>query len=318
MSLAKLNEFIRALLFGHVYYKIPKDDIVHQLVLDMDTNVQDIIKNGGLLFSITQDLNNVINYLKEGNAHFHDGSKPPTLKLTSNIVKSFFNQLSVLSKGNLDLGIVANSYQQQVEKDLTFLDTMIRKKSVLKLPLQGLEKIYYNNKLFKDIIILYDIKCKTLGRIIDPFSLVLSLHNNFVDSIHWQSEKALKLFCQHFPKNALSIQIKNLLKSTITSFLNAEQESIELLDNIEYKKFIQNVNFINDRIEKVEHKHAPPKLIDLFHRLLALTKMDTLWIQENIPIHKPELDHFIFNLYLKNVELERENELLKALKRFKI
>lgn len=317
MSLAKLNEFIRALLFGHTAYKIPKDEVIHQLVFDINTNVQEIIENGGLLSSITQDLENVITYLKEGNAHFHDGAKLPSLKLTSNIVKSFCNELSVLSRGNLDLGIVANSYQQQVEKDLKFLDTLVRKESVLKLPLQGLEKINIPNKMFQDVIILYDVKCKALGRIIDPFSLVLTSHDGFVDSIHWKSEKALKLFCSHFPKNALSIQIKNLLKSTVTSLLNADQESLDLLDNIEYKKFIQNINFINERVEKVELKHAPPKLIDLFHRLLALSKLDTLWIQEDIPIHKPEQDHFVYNLYFKNVELERENELLKALKRFK-
>lgn len=312
MSLAKLNEFIRALLFGHVDYKIPKDNVVQQLVEDMNTNVQEIIRNGGLL-DITGDLDTITQFLEECNAHFHYGSEPPpVLHLKSNIAKMFFNQLSVICKGNVELGIVANSYQKQKELDLTYIEDMIRNKSVVTLPLQGLEQVHLTNNIFKNVLILYDVKCKSLGRVIDPFSLVLSHHQDHADAVHWQSKESLKMFCRHYPKHKLAIEINNLLKSSLTAILNADEEMLPFELNNEFRKFFYNVNFINERVEKVETKYTPPKLIDLFLRLLALTKMDNLWIQENIP-PPPQSNQYVLDLYLKNVELTRENELLNGL-----
>lgn len=305
-------KFMRALLFGKTNYEIPNHIFIQQLLIDIEKHihVKEVIQNGGLLIShsiLNQDLNTILNYLKEGN----DGGEPEPIKLKSLVAKNFFYELTGLCKGDLKFGIVANSYEIERRQDWKTLDDLIRNDSFLTLPLLGLETLTLSNHLLKRAVTLYDIKCKSLGRLVDPFSFILAPQEDYVDAIHWKTEDSLVQFCRHYPRNLLSIQVKQLLKSTITKFLNGEDVLFDLL-SLELKKFIQNINFLNEKIEKVEVNHAPPKLIDLFQRLLAKFKLDYLWLQDtNVTREEEKQDHFITLLFNKNVELERENALLR-------
>lgn len=309
MSLLKYNEFIRSLLFGHAYYEIPNHIYVQQIILDVEKyiNVKETIQNGGLLFSvqnIEQDFQSMLQYLKECN----EGSDPEPLKLKTVIAKNFFHELSIICQGDLKLGIVAKTHEKQIERNLKTLDDAIRNESFIKVPLLGLENIVITNSLIKKAMILYDLKCKSLGRLVDPFSFVLAFQQGYVDSIHWKTEESLVSFCVHAPRNPLAIQISNIVKSTLYKFLNGEQ--FHFLP-IELNKFLQNINYLNDRIEKVESKYMPPKLIDLFQRMLAMLKMDYLWSNETITMPNSVKDFFIVDVFNRNIELERENALLK-------
>lgn len=309
MSLVKYNEFIRALLFGHAYYEIPNHIYIQQLILDIEKhiNVKEIVQNGGLLLSvqlIERDIQSILQYLKQGN----NGFEPEPLKLKTIAAKNFFNELSSLCKGDLKFGVVANSHERQIARNLKTLDDAIRNESFLKLPLLGLENVTVTNPFIKRALILYDLKCKSLGRLEDPFSFVLAFQQDYVDSIHWKTKEDLEALCANAPRNPLAIQISNIVKSTIYKFLNGEEH---FFLSVELKKFLQNINYINDRIEKVESDNAPPKLIDLFQRMLALLKMDYLWSLETITMPTLNKDFFIVDVFNRNIELERENALLK-------
>lgn len=316
MSQMKLNNFIRAVLFGQKDFQLPFDIKLHQLFIDLDKyiDVESTIRNGGVLlepYVIAKDLENVLRYLEKGNQYFYDGlgEKNSVLKLQSSTINNFFNELSSICKGNLEFGATANTFTppQLSKQERKTLDTLLREKIPILKPLD-IPKSKLN-----DFLKLYDIKCHSMGKIIDPFSLVLAPQQSYVDSIHWESEQTLKKFIQNFPQNQLSIIIKKLLYSSIMSILDAKEELLPkaiLTEENQIIKFIQNVKAIDRNIEKVQDSNTPPTLIDLFHRLLAMVKLDKMWIAENLPTLEKE-DVFILNLYIKNVELENENKLLR-------
>ena len=45
---------------------------------------------------------------------------------------------------------------------------------------------------------------------------------------------------------------------------------------------LHNIKIIHEEIQQVPHENAPPKLIDIFQRLLALCQRDGLW-EKNVP-----------------------------------
>lgn len=320
MSFVILNDFVNSLLFGKSKYKIPNNVQIHRLVLDIEkyVNVLNTIQTGGLLLSnyiVNNDLDNILKYLEKANACYYDGLKknPIDLKLKSYIVKVFFNQLSFICKGNLEHGVTANSFipKNRIDNDENkkSLDQLLQQE-MPKLSLQ-MEDLNLSNKTLQNVLKLYDIKCKSMGTILDPFTLVLTPQHLFVDPVHWESVKSLKHFLNHYPENALTKVIKELLKETILSIINVDETLLpDIVNDDHLHKFIQNVNVIHNRIEKVESAKKPPKLIDVFQRLLALVKLDKLWISEDWPSRK-EKECFFCNLYIKNVELENENKLLR-------
>lgn len=317
MSIVKFNEFARALLFGREYYEIPNHILIQQLVMDLDkhVHVKEAIQNGGLLLSSTtvnQDLNTILNYLKEG-VDGRDDERHKPIKLKSQIAKNFFNQLSALCKGDLKYGIVANSYEMQRQQDWKAIDDMIRNESFVTLPLLGLENPKISDNMLRRAVTLYDLKCKSLGRLVDPFSFVLAPQLDYVDAVHWKTDESLVQFCERYSRNPLALRIRNLLDSTLRDFLNGK-EALPLL-TLETRTFLRNINHLNEKIEKVESDRAPPKLVDLFQRLLALLRLDHLWTREPAIVvrEEKEADPFVAHLFGKNLELERENALLKGI-----
>ncbi|GBM91821.1 hypothetical protein AVEN_15700-1 [Araneus ventricosus] len=180
---------------------------------------------------------------------------------------------------------------------------------------QELKSLELTPKHYHNALKLYDMKCKSIGEIVDPFNFVLTPHTTFVDPVHWESIENLLEFMKHFPTNALAAAIRNLLYLTIFSILDASEELFpkNIFEEEEEKAiqlFIENINVINERVEKVDDDDAPPKLIDLFHRLLALSKLDKLWIKINVS-KKPEINSSLCNIYTKLADLENENRLLR-------
>ncbi|GFT47350.1 uncharacterized protein NPIL_605941 [Nephila pilipes] len=176
MSLVKLNEFIHSLLFGNKNYEAPNDLFVNQLVLQLSKNnidVKQTVRTGGLLLSlyvIQKDLEDILKYIKHGNSIFYDKciDSNPSLQLKSFLIDNFFKELSSICRGDLELGATANSSIPENEEKFYERDNKCVSNSP---PL----KQYHN------AVKLYDIKCKSIGKIMDPFKFVLTPHTMFVD-----------------------------------------------------------------------------------------------------------------------------------------
>ncbi|GFR32559.1 uncharacterized protein TNCT_455561 [Trichonephila clavata] len=308
MSLVKLNKFIHSLLFGNKNYEIPNDLFVNQLKLQLEKNninVKQTIQFGGLLLSnyvIQKDLQDILMYIKHGNSIYYDKciDKNQSLNLKSFIANNFFSELSSICRGDLEYGATANSsVLENKEKFFERDDKCISLNPPLK---------HYHNA-----IKLYDIKCKSIGKIVDPFKFVLTPHSTYVDYVHWESEDNLKEFLIHYPIHPLSVSVKNLLESVFKSIIFADENILPkgiFEEEKQIKLFLENINIINERIEKVDGKNAPPKLIDLIHRLLAKVKLDTLWLDVNFVEKTTNTSEN--HLYIKLADLENENRLLRA------
>lgn len=344
-----LYSLFRSLLFGNRNFQLkPYNNIViNKLVLDIQKiiNVEETIRLGGLFRNqtiILQDLEYIIRYIERGNNHFLDKcslkNKFP-LELKSSIVRNFFYNLSRVCRGDLDNGILSNNYKKDIipisnKLDEETLQHILKNENDYYLSFQNAEfwgmiskRLLQNEKPYnlssiklprtylKDIQHLYDIKCYSLGKIVNPYSLVLIHYNNFVDPIHWESVKALQLFIEHFPENVFSQTCRDFINLIITAIMTANNELLPkniLKDEIQLRKFIKNIDRIHNRIQKVNSNNTPLKLIDVFHRLLALLKYDYMWDVLNLDENTlPNETNILINMYLKNIELERENKMLR-------
>lgn len=340
---------IRSLLFGNKNFQLKpyKNIVINKLILDIQKviNVEETIRLGGLLRNptiITRDLENIIRYLERGNNHFLDKcsiKNQYSLELKSFIVRNFFYNLSHVCRGSLENGMLSNNFKKNVipvsnKSDEETLQHILKNENDYYLSFQNAEfwgmiskRLLQNEKPYnlhsiqlptnylRDIQHLYDIKCYSLGQIINPYSLVLAPYDKFVDSIHWESVHALHLFIEHYPENAFSQTCKQFINLIITAIMTANNDLLPkkiLKDEIQLRKFIKNVERIHNRIQKVKSSNTPLKLIDVFHRLLALLKYDYMW--DIISLEETTLNNennILINMYLKNVELERENKMLR-------
>lgn len=340
---------VRSLLFGNKNFQLKpyKNIVINKLVLDIQKviNVEETIRLGGLFRNqiiILQDLENIIRYIERGNNHFLDKSSLKNnfrLELKSSTVRNFFYNLSRVCRGDLDNGLLSNNYKKDTipvsnKSDEETLQHILKSENDEYLSFQNAEfwgvickRLLQNEKPYsfspiklhanylRDIQRLYDIKCYSLGKIINPYSLALVPYHNFVDPIHWESVNALHLFIEHFPENVFSQTCKEFINLIITAIMTANNELLPkniLKEEIQIRKFIKNVERIHNRIQKVNSNNTPLKLIDVFHRLLALLKYDYMWDILNLEETTLENENnILINMYLKNIELERENKMLR-------
>lgn len=344
-----LYTLIRSLLFGNKNFELKpyKNIVINKLVLDIQKiiNVEETIRLGGLFRNqtiIIRDLENIIRYIERGNKYFLDKcsikNKFP-LELKSSIVRNFFYNLNHVCRGDLENGILSNNYKKETlpilnKSDEETLEHILKNENVYYLSFQNAEfwgmlskRLLQNEKPYqlspiqipsnylRDIQRVYEIKCYSLGKIINPYSLVLAPYHNFVDPIHWESVNSLQLFIEHFPENAFSQTCKKFINLIITAIMTANNELLPkniLKDENQLRKFIKNVESIHHRIQKVKSNNTPLKLIDVFHRLLALLKYDYMWdilsLEETTFQNETNI---LINMYLKNIELERENRMLR-------
>lgn len=344
-----LIDLVRALFFGNEKYtfKFSNNLLINQLYIDIEQiiNIKETVKQGGLFQNhiiISQDINDIINYIECGNRYFLDHCKLKNefpLELKSNIMRNFFYELSRACRGDLNNGILSNNFKkddipipsysdeetlQLILKNkndyyLTFKNAeywgIIAKKLLYKERPYTLTTIHLSVQYFRDILRLYDIKCKSLGNIINPYSFILTKYDSFVDPIHWQSVESLKLYFHYYPKSSLSQTCLELINLIITALMTANDDLLPkniLKDEIQLRKFIKNVENIHNRLDKVDSSNIPLKLIDVFHRLLAHSKLDYLWTILHLEETKYSSgNNILINMYLKNVELEQENKLLR-------
>lgn len=347
MEFQYLHEFIRALLFGNkTFYLTPGENVlINQLLIDIrkKIDVEETIRKGGLFDNhliIMKDLDKIINFIERGNKYFFDkySIKNETINLESSLVRTFFHNLNRVCRADIDDGVISNKYKRtpipipeksdeetlehllknETDNYLTFQNAefwgivaknLIQKQRPYKVLRIGSPLIH-----LKNIQCMYNMKCQSLGEIINPYSFTLVPYNSFVDPIHWQSVKALKLFIEHFPENNLSRTCRELVNATVKSIMKAEEDLLPkniLDDEIQLLKFIKNIERIHNKIEKVESPDTPLKVIDVIHRLLALLQYDYMW--ESLTLSTTtdmKSSNILINMYLKNAELERENKLL--------
>lgn len=342
-----MYRFLRALLFGSKHYEIQSSScvLINQLLADIQKiiNIKETVEQGGLFQSritVVNDLENIIKYIERGNQYFidkcHTKHNSP-VEIKSSAVRYFYYNLSRVCRGNLENGAVSNMYSKDIiplpkKTDEETLENILTSSHDVYLVFKNAEfwgtvakKLLQKEKSYtpslikspvtylRDIQQMYDIKCRALGKIVNPYSFQLVSYDLYVDPIHWQSVDALKLFIKHFPENNLSRTCRQLINSIIKAVLNADDNALPkgVLDyETQLRKFVKNIENVHYRIEQVKSSNIPLKVIDVFHRLLALLRYDYMW--EDVYLKGEETpNNILINMYFKNMELERENKLLR-------
>lgn len=138
----------------------------------------------------------------------------------------------------------------------------------------------------RDVQILYQLKCKALNKIINPYSLHFCVHNH-VDPIHWATSEHLLHFIRKFPEHELSKSVRFLCFKTISAILHTNVNNLPSHffdeDTEHYLVlFIQNISAMDEYLRKVESNKIPPKTIDVLIRLLVLIGKEDLWIHKDL------------------------------------
>lgn len=164
---------------------------------------------------------------------------------------------------------------------------------------------------------LYDMTCTARGQWLDPLTLHLVHHSEYVNAAHWQTPRNLEAFLHDRPSHPLTRTVRALLKQTVDQLLQGEP--MTALPYPRLDPLLHNIRVIHESVEQVPHAQAPPKLIDIFQRLLALCHRDALW-EEVIPAARESPDPFVGTSLLYLTEkvrileqrLERDEEWLRG------
>lgn len=138
----------------------------------------------------------------------------------------------------------------------------------------------------KHVLQLYDMTCVARGQILDPLTLHLVHHSEYVNAAHWQTSKTLEAFMLDRPSHPLTLSVQALLKRTVEEVLHGEKPSAFLNPCPRLDALLHNIRVVHQSVQQVPHKNAPPKLIDIFQRLLALSYQDGLW-EKVVPAIEP-------------------------------
>lgn len=138
----------------------------------------------------------------------------------------------------------------------------------------------------KRIVQLYNIACAARGQVHDPFTLYLVHHSEYVNAAHWQTPANLEAFMRDRPSHPLTLSVQTLLTRTLDELLRGEKPTALCSPCPRLDALLHNIRVIHESVTQVPHREAPPKLIDVFQRLLALSHRDTLW-EEQVPVLRP-------------------------------
>lgn len=128
---------------------------------------------------------------------------------------------------------------------------------------------------------LYDVTCYTRGRTIDPLSMHMVPDSEYVNAVHWKSASQLEAFVRVQPKHALSRAVNQLVIKSLHQFLDGRYPSCLADKDDKLQLFLKNVSVAHETVPEVYVAEPPPRLIDVFQRLLAQARYDDLW--EKIP-----------------------------------
>jgi hypothetical protein len=175
-----------------------------------------------------------------------------------------------------------------------------------------------NFQIYKDRLEwLYELTCQSLGTIVDPMTMVMVSHDEHVDAEIWRSADALESFVLQNPEHDLSKSVSRLVNRNLHRMLEGTRSSFcsdRVIDT-----FLANVSVVDDSIPTIRHDPSPPKTIDVFQRLLALTERDYLWKNDDYStLENKTPPERLLGLVERILVLERQNRLLTDSRKSKL
>lgn len=287
MSQHLLIEWFDQLLFGHNRPTIiPPPCSLHKLVhqLDMDgISWHDMIHQGGLTnfrYQIQGDLERFLDFVENDNqfpvfktramtmffkqyqVSLARRPKPPLLTDDDTLHNILSGHSGPFQYHSAEFwGELARSYinlRRALPKDLT---------TVSEATVDDRDRTH----------ILYDVTCESRGERVDPLSMVMVPSSEYVDAVHWESPSLLESFLKSKPKHALARSVKHLVMRALNQLLEGCYPSCLNITDSKLSTFLRNVSVIHETVPEVTVLVSPPRLIDVFQRLLALAHLDDLW-----------------------------------------
>lgn len=339
MSDSCLDHWIEELLFGSTtsFLPLPPPSPIRNLILRLEAeNIPwaHIMARGGFThfpYQVHGDLNSLIDYLEE---HWLEGMPEVRPPCKTKAVAKFWNQLQMLlarreearrpalpMPSREDDAILkellepTQPYESYAYQSAAFWGEVARRFINLRrpeppstLPPPSLPSEHHQRALQ-----LYDMTCFARGHFFDPLSARLVHHAEYVNAAHWQTPRNLEAFMHDRPSHPLTLSVQSLLKRTVDQLLEGERPSAFLARCPRLDALLHNVRVIHESVQQVPHEaETPPKLIDIFQRLLALSYQDRLW-EKVIPAHEPPADAVGTSLLYLTEQLriaEREKRVL--------
>lgn len=328
MSNTHLINWLEALFFGskHILNDPPKE--LKRILLQMETNNISwnyIISKGGFTnfaYQVHGDLSYLIDHLEE--------EWPPTEinSLKTRVVSKFWNQLQLLlaqhDTADTKLPLIPEEDDDTILKNLLksqkasksyqsakFWGEVARRFINIRRPLNEIHPLpNVSSEYLKRAMKLYDITCQIKGHYWDPYSMHLVPHSEYVNSVHWKSDQLLESFINANPNHDLTQSIQKLFYRAFNHFLNGQRPVLKSWPEMD--SFLHNIQIIHENIKEVPHEDEPPKLIDVFQRLLALCYKDNLW-EKSVHLNKLSNEITGTDLFLLTEQLqsaERQNKFI--------
>lgn len=331
MSNSHLLEWFDQLLFGSSDPSSPPYE-ARKIILRMEAeNVPwlHLIQNGGLTLFPYQthgDLNSLTDYLEkqwiEKQPHFD----PPKFKTRA--VSKFWDELQLLLARRIEtekpLPLPSKRDDEILKEFLEptkriqdvrfsyesaeFWGNVARRFINLNRPGEASRLPDTDFDSFERIMQLYDVTIKARGQYFDPFNLHLVPESEYVNAVHWQTGSNLEAFLHDRPTHPLSLSVKTLLKKCLNNLLRGEKSVFDLCPELD--ALLHNIRVVHEKIPQIPHEDAPPKLIDIFQRLLALCQQDGLWEREVPKIESEPVSPSLLHLTERIRILEREKRIL--------
>lgn len=138
----------------------------------------------------------------------------------------------------------------------------------------------------KRAMLLYDVTCVARGQFWDPYVLRLVHDSEHVDAAHWRTPENLEAFLRDRPSHPLALSVRTLLRRSVDQLLRGEKPVLLAGPCAQLDALLHNLQTVHRAVQQVPHENAPPVLIDVFQRLLALSRRDDLW-EETVPVLPP-------------------------------
>lgn len=289
MSSTSLINWFEQLLFGHTCVVEPPC-LLFKLIARLEAegiHWKDMIGQGGLTlfrYQAQGDLDKALDYLE------HQTETLPTFK--TRCVTAFFNQLlAFLARRDSTKPIPYKDDKMTLETILQdsgasvsyvsadFWGDLARQWLTHRRPIpKTLAPLPHPSSIqMQKMARLYDITCQTRGENIDPLAMHVVPASEYVNAVHWQSGSLLASFIHSRPQHALSTAVQQVVLEALNEFLAGHYPSCLEEKDDKVMNFLQNVSVTHDTVPQVLTTPAP-KVIDVFHRLLAMAQLDDLWI----------------------------------------
>ncbi|GFY77178.1 uncharacterized protein TNIN_395221 [Trichonephila inaurata madagascariensis] len=335
MSSSFLIEWFEQLLFGHTNSCIlDPPTCLYQLICRLEADGiqwKDMIRHGGLTlfrYQIQGDLDVLLDYLDQ--TFLQDQKDLPLPVFRTRAITTFFNQLLAcfarqkdiqsLDVGNdtdkSTLNLILSKpdepgpFQYQSPR---FWGELARQWILRRRPLpKELAPLPHPSSLdMKRTARLYDVTCKARGEYVDPLSMYLVPASEYVNAVHFQSETLLETFVQAKPHHALSQAVERLVLRALDQFLNGQYPSCLKHKDEKLDIFLQNVTVVDGSIPEASITLSPPpKVVNVFQRLLAVSQLDDLWQTSTFGVDTSFVETDVMLLTEKLHMAERQNAML--------